>query len=126
MRLAELVLREDKGWDKARSNEEARNGPLSNVVKLERKIPIHLVYFTARVDDNGKLRTFSDVYGHEKRIKQALAGQWDQINVGRDHLAPVQPIEVKPSSRFRAARPRARKKQPTVSDLVNSSLGGGF
>jgi murein L,D-transpeptidase YcbB/YkuD len=126
MRMAELILREDKGWDKARSNEEARNGPLSNVIKLERKIPIHLVYFTAWVDDNGKLHTFSDIYGHEKRIRQALAGQWDQINVGRDHLAPVQPIEVKPSSRFRAARPRARKKQPTVSDLVNSALGGSF
>lgn len=125
MRMAEVVLMEDKGWDKARVNEEARNGPLSNVIKLDRKIPIHLVYFTAWVDENGRLRTFSDVYGHEKRIRQALAGQWDQINVGRDHLAPVQPIEAKPSSRFRAARPRTRKRQPTVSDLVNSALGGG-
>jgi len=127
MRMAEIVLKEDKGWDKARVDEEARNGPLSNKIKLDRKIPIHLVYFTAWVDDNGKLRTFSDVYGHEKRIRQALAGQWEEINVGRDHLAPVQPVqEAKRSSRFRAARPRRRKTQPTVSDLVNSTLGGGF
>jgi len=126
MRMAELVLKEDKGWDKARVNEEARNGPLSNAIKLDCKIPIHLVYFTAWVDDNGKLRTFSDVYGHEKRIRQALAGQWNQINVGRDHLAPVEPIATKPTSRFQAARPPTRQKQPSVSDLVNSALGGGF
>lgn len=126
MRMAEVVLEEDKGWDTARVKDVAQNGPRSNAVKLDRKIPIHLVYFTARVDDNGKLRTFSDVYGHEKRIRQALAGQWDQINVGRDHLAPVQPIASTPSSRSQSALRRARRKQPSVSDLVNSSLGGSF
>jgi murein L,D-transpeptidase YcbB/YkuD len=126
MRMAEVVLKEDKGWDQARVREEAENGPLRNTIKLDGKIPIHLVYFTARVDANGRLRTFSDVYGHEKRIRQALAGQWDQINVGRDHLAPVEPIAESPSSRFQAARPRSRRKQPTVSDIVNSALGGGY
>jgi len=126
MRMAEVVLKEDKGWDAARVNDVAENGPRSNTIKLDHKIPIHLVYFTAWVDDNGKLRTFSDVYGHEKRIRQALAGQWGQIYVGRDHLAPVQPIAATSSSRSQSALRRAERKQPTVSDLVNSSLGGGF
>ena len=44
---------------------------------------MHLVYFTAWADDNGRIRTYSDIYGHEKRITQALQGKWSEINVGR-------------------------------------------
>ena len=54
---------------------------------------MHLVYFTAWVGDDGKLRTFGDIYGHEKRIALALDGKWDQIDVGRNHLAPVDASE---------------------------------
>jgi hypothetical protein len=90
MRLAEILLREDQGWDAARVAEAFNTGPLNNEVALERRIPVHTTYFTAMVEDHGKLQTFPDVYGHEKRIIQALEGKWDQIAKGRDHLAPVE------------------------------------
>ncbi len=90
MRLAEILLREDQGWDSARVAEAFNTGPLNNEVALERKIPVHTTYFTAMVGDDGKLQTFPDVYGHERRIVQALEGKWDQIAKGRDHLAPVE------------------------------------
>jgi L,D-transpeptidase YcbB len=90
MRLAEILLREDQGWDSARVAEAFNNGPLNNEVAIERKIPVHTTYFTALVSDDGKLQTFPDVYGHERRIWQALEGKWDQIVRGRDHLAPVE------------------------------------
>jgi L,D-transpeptidase YcbB len=90
MRLAEILLREDQGWDSARVAEAFNNGPPNNEVAIERKIPVHTTYFTALVSDDGKLQTFPDVYGHERRISQALEGKWDQIVTGRDHLAPVE------------------------------------
>lgn len=90
MRLAEVLLREDQGWESARVAEAFSNGPLNNEVAIERKIPVHTTYFTAMVGDDGKLHSFPDVYGHERRITQALEGKWDQIARGRDHLAPVE------------------------------------
>jgi len=126
MRMAELVLLEDKGWDAARVDDVMRTGPRSNEIVINHKIPVHLVYFTARVDDDGKVRSFQDVYGHEKRITQALEGKWDQIDVGRDHLAPVAAVEpgtlAAPSRRTRSRRSKGR----TVVDIVGGALSGNF
>jgi hypothetical protein len=88
--LAKIVLHADKGWDPARVLQELNTGPLNNEIAIEHKVMVHMTYFTALVDDDGKLHTFPDVYGHEQRIALALAGKWDRIVKGRDHLAPVQ------------------------------------
>lgn len=125
MRMAELVLAEDKGWDAQRVEQTMRDGPRNNEIVIERKIPVHLVYFTAWVDDDGKVRTYADIYGHEKRITQALEGKWDEIDVGRNHLAPVEPIEPSALAPAPTARYR-RSKEPTIIDMVGSALGGGF
>jgi murein L,D-transpeptidase YcbB/YkuD len=87
--LAEIVLREDKGWDKAKVAEEV-DAQLNNEIPLDRKVPVHMTYFTALVDESGTLHTFPDVYGHERRIVLALEGKWNQIVKGRNHLAPVE------------------------------------
>ena len=53
MRMAELVLAEDKGWDAARVEQTMSEGPRNNEIVIDHKIPIHLVYFTAWVDEDG-------------------------------------------------------------------------
>jgi L,D-transpeptidase YcbB len=107
-----------------------RSGPLNNEVAIEKRIPIHLTYFTAWVDDAGRLNTFADIYGHEKRIVLALEGKWDQINKGRDHLAPVQPNfdpSRAPPPRVAAQTYRLRgQRQQTVGDYIGNALGIGF
>ncbi len=132
MQLAELILKEDKGWDAAKIAELDRSGPLNNEISITKEIPIHLVYFTAWVGDDGKLKTFRDVYGHEKRVTQALDGQWDKINKGRDHLAPVEP-DFNPSAV--AARARnledddgqySSQKSATVGDMIGNAFGFGY
>jgi L,D-transpeptidase YcbB len=80
IRLAELVLGADKAWDGARVRELVTDGPENNAVKLDRKIPVHLTYFTVTVDEAGVVKTFPDVYGHEKRITLALSGRPDLIS----------------------------------------------
>jgi murein L,D-transpeptidase YcbB/YkuD len=41
-------------------------------VNLDHHIPVHITYFTAWVDDAGKLQLRDDVYGHDKRLAAAL------------------------------------------------------
>lgn len=127
MKMAEVVLREDKGWDAAKVQGMMRSGGDNNEVVIEKKIPMHLAYFTAWVDESGKLKTFSDIYGHEKRITLALAGAWDKIDVGRNHLDPVTASDPSNFTAQPVARQQQRKKQPSsIVDMVGSALGGSF
>jgi L,D-transpeptidase YcbB len=41
-------------------------------VNLDQHIPVHVTYFTAWIDDGGKLEMRNDVYGHDKRLAAAL------------------------------------------------------
>ncbi len=133
MELAEIVLDYDKGWDAAKVASVSRSGPLNNEIELSKKVPIHLAYFTAWVGDDGRLQSFRDVYGHEKRVSQALDGDWAKISKGRDHLAPVQngfdPAAVAaraPSNGFGPGGTPARRgqqKNTTLGDILSDALG---
>ena len=131
MELAEIILKEDKGWDKAKVAELDQSGPMNNEIAIEKRIPIHLVYFTAWVADDGHLKIFGDVYGHEKRVTQALDGDWDRIKKGRDHLAPVETNFNPAAVAARAPLPpsrvlrRSAQKSATLSDILGSALGIG-
>jgi L,D-transpeptidase YcbB len=129
-RLAEILLNEDKGWDAAKVDDLMEHGPQNNEVAIEHPIPVHVTYFTAWVDDDGKTQMAADVYGHEKRIDQALAGKWDQIAKGPNHLAPVQLERVDDGGGFFTwnfgSSGGKRRRGNSVGDYVQSVLGGGF
>ena len=40
---------------------------------LKNKIPVHISYFTLRVDEDGTIRSYGDVYGLNQRLKELLA-----------------------------------------------------
>jgi murein L,D-transpeptidase YcbB/YkuD len=118
--MAEVLLHQDKGWDIGNVEDLIANGAENNEVMLDHKIGVHVTYLTVWVDDAGQLQTARDVYGHEQRIKLALAGKWGEIDKGPNHLAPV---SVDPDVRagiYRSQRPS------NVGDYVQSVLGGGF
>lgn len=70
-RTAEVLLAEDKGYSTEKVGQLWDSG--ANVT-LSKEVPVYLVYFTARVDDEGRLLTYSDIYGHDDRIMSALRG----------------------------------------------------
>ena len=74
-RLAEIVLGEDKGWDADDVERmlKDRKKP-NNKVELDRPIPVHNVYFTLIPGDGNTLIRLDDMYGHDKRVTQALSG----------------------------------------------------
>jgi len=120
VQLAQILLGYDKGMDPAAVAELTKTGPLDNEVPLDHKIPVHLTYFTAMVADDGSLKTFRDVYGHERRISLALEGRWSEIEKGRDHLAPVEP-DMAEVTRVQTRGARARLD---VEPVAGFGMGG--
>ena len=72
-RLATVLLAEDKGWSEAKV-ESLFTGDTQEV-QLSTHIPVHVTYFTAMVDNEGKLRSFGDLYGLDDRMGAALFGR---------------------------------------------------
>jgi L,D-transpeptidase YcbB len=124
--LAEIMLREGNGWTREKMLEQMKSGPLNNEVVIEKRIPIHLTYFTAWVDAAGKTKFFGDVYGHEKRITQALDGDWAKIAKGRDHLAAPQPNFNPKAPVPQVAQHQRKRKLETTGGIISDVLGLSF
>jgi murein L,D-transpeptidase YcbB/YkuD len=79
-RLAALLLAEDKGWSPQQVKDLLAKGK-NNGVTLSKPVPVHLTYFTAVVDAQGKLQTFADIYDLDKKMAYALFGKSDALSI---------------------------------------------
>ncbi|MBV6657648.1 MAG: L,D-transpeptidase family protein [Devosiaceae bacterium] len=68
--FAEALMTNEPGWDGARLR--SLQGPRERNKILDRRIPVHITYFTARIDDDGDLIMARDLYGHHGRTLAAL------------------------------------------------------
>lgn len=87
--LARRIFEIDRGDAAPDVTQLVRKGPMNDEFKLTTPIPVHVGYFTVWVSSDGEPHYYNDYYGHQKRITLALAGKWDQIDVGENHLAAV-------------------------------------
>ena len=71
--FAELLLAEDKGWSASQVKELWDKG-VNSPVTIDHTIPVHMIYFTAVVDEKGKVTTFADLYGLDNKVAAALFG----------------------------------------------------
>jgi murein L,D-transpeptidase YcbB/YkuD len=69
--LAALLLKHDQNWSQARTMSAIETG-YDQHVALRQKIPVYINYFTLRVNEDGSISTFRDLYGHDARIAAAL------------------------------------------------------
>lgn len=67
--LAKYVLRHQAEWTEAKIVAAMRSGT-ERAVPLQRRLPVHLVYFTAFARDDGMPRFRPDIYGHDRRQKR--------------------------------------------------------
>ena len=51
---------------------EGMFGDKEKWLNLKTRIPVHISYFTLRIDDDGKIRSYGDVYGANKRLIELL------------------------------------------------------
>ena len=66
-----------------------------------------MTYFTAWVDDGGKVKTFGDIYGHENRIALGISGKSYMIPRERENAAPT--VQAKRPQPAQTASTSARK-----------------
>jgi L,D-transpeptidase YcbB len=69
-RLAAAIFAEE-GWSEERLRRLVGSG--ERRMNLERKLPIHLAYFTLEAQENGELVQHPDVYGHIRRLGELLS-----------------------------------------------------
>ncbi|MEO8883376.1 MAG: hypothetical protein ABI377_08220, partial [Devosia sp.] len=53
---------------------KAMFGNTERWVNLKTHVPVHIAYFTIRVDADGTLHSYADIYGHNKRLIAMLNG----------------------------------------------------
>lgn len=68
--LAEAVLGPGSGWSEARVRKLI--GGSERYINLDKPLPIHIEYFTAYVDEGGRLVLRPDLYGYSARVRRAL------------------------------------------------------
>ncbi|HRH66283.1 MAG TPA: L,D-transpeptidase family protein [Bacteroidia bacterium] len=71
LKLAEYLLETDSAWSKDKIWKAMTAGKEKHV-KLKRKIPVYILYFTAWVDEQGLLNFRKDLYGHDNKMEQVL------------------------------------------------------
>lgn len=84
--FAEILLDEDQDLPKTRVKElwdKSVNAP----VEIKSTIPVHTTYFTAVVDDEGKVETFVDLYGLDRKMATVMYDSTDGF--------PSPPPEIK-------------------------------
>ena len=67
-KFAEIVL----GWNRSEVDAAIDSGK-NQQVTLERKIPVHLTYFTAWPDRSGRIKYYDDVYDRDAALRKALS-----------------------------------------------------
>jgi murein L,D-transpeptidase YcbB/YkuD len=103
VKLAEVLLAHDKGWSSEQVQEYVRRG---GEIKLTTPIPVHVTYFTAVVDDAGKLHFRPDIYGLDSRVASRLEGQ--AVHLATSSIERQEAIEKSDLSGRAKGRPRQK------------------
>ncbi|OYW56440.1 MAG: hypothetical protein B7Y80_06700 [Hyphomicrobium sp. 32-62-53] len=82
-RFAEVILGEMEGWT---NDDVARQLKVKTSTRIDLKthLPVHNTYLTTWVNPDGAVVQFKDIYGHDKRYSEALAGKSIQLIASRD------------------------------------------
>jgi L,D-transpeptidase YcbB len=104
LQFAEVLLAEDKKWE-PRQVEELWNKGTNSSIAIDRKIPVHMTYFTTVVNDTGKVSTFADAYGLDRKMAIALFGE---------------------ATGFPQPPPEAKQPQEGAATTRPTSSGGGI
>jgi L,D-transpeptidase YcbB len=84
LELAEYLLRDQKNWNR-KSLSELMQLEEPKHVNLKKNYPVHIVYRTAWVDEEGLVNFRKDVYGHDERQLAQLRKSEGMLSYNEDN-----------------------------------------
>ncbi len=84
LELVQFVLGDQPGWTRQRIA-AALAAEQMRKVRLNQPVPVLIVYLTARVEQ-GRIYFFRDIYGHDRRLQQALQQRSQLLQRQRQRL----------------------------------------
>ncbi|ODR96555.1 hypothetical protein AUC70_14885 [Methyloceanibacter stevinii] len=97
--FAAVLLKYDRNWS-AEKTRDAFNTGYDKHVPLNNAIPVYVTYFTLWVNEDGSIKTYGDLYGHDRRMRTAL------LKNGRDYAAVKRPAETAKKERQAEMAPK--------------------
>lgn len=70
-KMAEYLLRNQPEWTPGRI-QEAMNSGEEKFVKVKKAVPVFITYYTAWVDENGRLNFREDIYSHDEKLAKKM------------------------------------------------------
>lgn len=70
--LAQVILQNDKNWT-SKKIDEAMNAGREKWYTLQNEIPVHIGYFTAWIDREGKINFYNDIYKRDAQLEITLS-----------------------------------------------------
>jgi murein L,D-transpeptidase YcbB/YkuD len=70
-KLADYLLKDNSKWTDEKIN-EAMNSGNEQFVALKNPVPVFITYYTAWVDENGKLHFRNDIYDQDSEIAKKM------------------------------------------------------
>ncbi|MBX9850304.1 MAG: L,D-transpeptidase family protein [Cytophagaceae bacterium] len=70
-KFAEYLLKNDPSWTKEKISRAMHNGQ-EQFIKLKKKTPVYIVYFTAWMDKKGQANFREDLYKHDEKLAKAF------------------------------------------------------
>ncbi|MGV1013878.1 MAG: L,D-transpeptidase family protein [Methyloceanibacter sp.] len=113
-KFAELLLAEDQALP-ASKVKELWDKSVNKPVAVGGKIPVHTTYFTALVDEKGKVATYADLYGLDRKMAAAMFGSADGF--------PLPPPEVKQRRATGASASQTTSGSSGMASALQGSLG---
>jgi len=93
--------------------------------KLTNPIPVHTAYFTAVADADGRVSSFSDIYGHDSRLSAALLGRAMRFDPPRDVVADEGGFsDPAPASSSGTTKQAKKKKSKSGPDNLADAISG--
>jgi hypothetical protein len=87
-------------------------------VNLDHPIPVHTTYFTAAVDDQGKLTAFADIYGLDRKVASVVGGKAIATDTPTDDDTADTTSSITP-----APKPKAKTPKENVAVGIQGLFG---
>jgi len=80
LELADYLLKDNPEWDESRLREAIQSGA-TRIIPLRRPVNVHVLYWTAWMDGEGRIHFRQDIYGRDAKLYEALRQKPDQAGI---------------------------------------------